>query len=290
MCGYLNDAPRNSPTEMQLRTQFEVGYHRFQEVAQKRDLPTDSVVFKVFTSGSFLDPEEVPTTTQDKIFEQLAQDRYVAEVAVESRPEFVLNWDPSGVQNLTQRKHLDVGVGLEAVTDHYRDTYIQKGFSFADFLTCNKRLQDFGVGMKAYLTLKPPFVTESVTIAETIKSIQVLGDLGVDTISVNPVAVQKNTLTDHLFKKHLFRPPWLFSVLLALEQGTYGLDLTQTRVLCDPIAAGKIRGTHNCKDPQCNQACIAVLHDAVKRQDFTNLLDQVNCNCKVLWHAEMALL
>ena len=71
--------------------------------------------------------------------------------------------------------------------------------------------------MKAYLTLKPPFVTESVAIAEIVKSFHILGDLGVDTISLNPVAIQKNTLTERLSKMHLFRPSWLFSVLLALN-------------------------------------------------------------------------
>ena len=133
MCGYLNDAPRNSPTESQIWTQFEVGYLRFREIAQKRELPPNSVVFKIFTSGKLFDPMEVPASTQEKIFDKLVLDEQIGEVAVESRPEYIMARDPSGVQNFTTRKHLDVGVGLEAVTDQFRDTYIQKGFLFRIF-------------------------------------------------------------------------------------------------------------------------------------------------------------
>ncbi|HMF33444.1 MAG TPA: archaeosine biosynthesis radical SAM protein RaSEA [Candidatus Lokiarchaeia archaeon] len=290
MCGYLNDAPLNPPTDADIRNQFIAGFHTFLERTQEKDLPAGSVVFKIFTSGSFFDHEEVPFNLQDEILSTLAADDHVAEIAVESRPEYVNAIDKEWVAGIAQAKHLDVGVGLEAVTDLFRDTYIQKGFSFADFMTCHEQLQQIGAGTKVYLTLKPPFVSESVAIAELVKSIRFLIDLGVDTISINPVAVQKNTLVESLFKKHLYRPPWLFSVLMALEEGTANKHLDKTRILCAPIAAGKGRGAHNCNDIVCSQTSLETLREAIAKQNFTDLVEKVQCQCKVGWLDELAIL
>ncbi len=290
MCGYLNDAPTNAPSEDQLRHQFQAGCQTFLQKVQEKKLSPASVAFKIFTSGSFFDPEEVPRSLQAEILASLARNPSVAEIAVESRPEFVAELDQQYLADVPRQKHLDVGVGLEAVSDAFRETYIRKGFSYADFLACHERLKAAGAGTKVYLTLKPPFASESASIAEVVQSIQTLLDLRVDTISLNPVAVQRNTLVDTLFHRKQYRPPWLYSVLLALELGTQGIDFGSTRILCDPIAKGKDRGAHNCRAPSCNEQSLDVLNTAVMAQKFQGLLDQSNCWCKTLWRDSLARL
>ncbi len=290
MCGYLNDAPVNAPSEDHLRHQFQDGCHIFLQKVQEKKLPPASVAFKIFTSGSFFDPEEVPRPLQAEILAWLAENPSVAEVAVESRPEFVAAQDQKWLAGVARQKHLDVGVGLEAVSDSFRDTFIHKGFSYADFLACHEQLKRAGAGTKVYLTLKPPLASESASIAEVASSIQTLLDLGVDTISLNPVAVQRNTIVDYLFQKKQFRPPWLYSVLLTLELGTRGKNLALTRILCDPIAKGKDRGTHNCRAPSCNEQSLDVLNTAVMAQKFQGLLAQANCWCKTVWRDSLARL
>ncbi len=290
MCGYLNDAPSNAPSEDQLRSQFQDGCRAFLQKIQEKHLPPASVAFKIFTSGSFFDPEEVPRSLQAEIFTWLAENPSVAEIAVESRPEFVTVLDQSWLAGVAHAKHLDVGVGLEAVSDSFRDTYIHKGFSYVDFLACHEQLKTAGAGTKVYLTLKPPLASESASIAEVVHSIQTLLDLGVDTISLNPVAAQRDTLVDTLFHRKQYRPPWLFSVLISLELGTHGKDLGSTRILCDPIAKGKDRGAHNCRIPSCNDQSLDVLHNAVMAQKFHGLLDQSNCWCKTVWRNSLARL
>jgi radical SAM enzyme (TIGR01210 family) len=251
-------------------------------------LPPSSIAFKIFTSGSFFDPEEVPHSLQAEIISWLAENPNVSEVAVESRPEFVAALDQSWLAESARRKHLDVGIGLEAVSDAFRDTYIHKGFSYADFLTCHEQLKTAGAGTKVYLTLKPPLAPESASIADVASSIQTLLNLGVDTISLNPVAVQRDTIVDLLFHRKQYRPPWLYSVLYALELGTAGKTLGETRILCDPIAKGKDRGTHNCRDPACNQQSLDLLNSAIMAQNFQGLLDQTNCWCKTVWRDLLA--
>jgi len=290
MCGYLNDAPQNSPSVDQLRNQFQEGFRIFLERVQAKNIAPSSVAFKIFTSGSFFDPDEVPSSLQSEILSKLGDTPTVAEIAVESRPEFIATLDKPWLATVAQKKHFDVGVGLEAVSDAFRETYIHKGFSYKDFLTCHEQLKSAGVGTKVYLTLKPPLASESVSIAEVTHSIQTLLDLGVDTISVNPVAVQRYTVVDYLHHWKQYRPPWLYSVLLSLELGTMGKDLRSTRILCDPIAKGKDRGAHNCRDPACNQQSLDVLHMAIIDQHFENLLNQTNCSCKTLWRDSLALL
>ncbi len=288
MCGYLNDAPANAPSEDQLRHQFQEGCRIFLQYLQAKNLPPSSVAFKIFTSGSFFDPEEVPHSLQTEIILWLAENPTVVEIAVESRPEFVAALDQSWLAGNAHKKHLDVGVGLEAVSDTFRDTYIHKGFSYADFLKCHEQLKAAGAGTKVYLTLKPPLAPESASIAEVASSIQTLLDLGVDTISINPVAVQRDTIVDLLFHRKQYRPPWLYSVLYALELGTTGKNFGMTRILCDPIAKGKDRGTHNCRSPSCNEQSLDVLNNAVMAQKFKGILDQSNCWCKTVWRDSLA--
>ncbi|OLS13065.1 MAG: histone acetyltransferase, ELP3 family [Promethearchaeota archaeon CR_4] len=290
MCGYLNDVPQNPPSEDQLRLQFHEGCRIFEQQIRAKNLPPASVTFKIFTSGSFFDQEEVPPALQADILSKLGDYPTVAEIAVESRPEFVNRLDQSWLAAVARKKHFDVGIGLEAVSDAFRETYIHKGFSYADFLASHQLLKTAGAGTKVYLTLKPPLASESSSIAEVVHSIQTLLALGVDTISLNPVAVQQNTVVDFLHHRKQYRPPWLFSVLLSLELGTREQNLHFTRILCDPIAKGKDRGAHNCRDPGCNQQSLEVLRSAITTQRFENLLDQTNCSCKILWRDSLALL
>jgi len=53
------------------------------------------------------------------------------------------------------------------------------------------------------------------------------------------MTIHKRTLVERLWKLGAYRPPWLWSAVEILKNA-------DAEIICDLVAAGKIRGPHNC--------------------------------------------
>ncbi len=291
MCGYNNDTVGKEIPVEAIITQFKTVMAQY-AVELGKNAP---VVLKIFNSGSFFDPEDVPVEVQDFIMETAAKHASIHEIAVESRPEHV------AVERVTTLKEklrdgqlLDVGVGLETWNDRVRDLFINKGFSLNAFLKAHSILEAAGAGTKAYVFLKPPFMTESRACKDALATIHHLLDLNISTISINPATIHANTLLEELWNCGEYRPPWLWTVQVVLSRA---LDTKSGRdaplIICDPVAPGKSRGPHNCKDKTCNQASVDVIRAAVAVQRKVEGLDplgggvKARCPCWLSWLDEM---
>ena len=67
---------------------------------------------------------------------------------------------------------------------------------------------------------------------------------------------------------------------------------SETLILCDPVAAGKLRGTHNCGT--CDESFITAIRDFSLNQD-TEVFSSLHCNCFAQWqhilkHEDMSLI
>lgn len=103
---------------------------------------------------------------------------------------------------------------------------------------------------------------------------------GVDTISINPTNIQMHTICNELEKVHQFRSPWLYSLLWILKHSISNNELQRTRVICDPSAAGKERGVHNCHPyDSSNDFCIEILHQFVKTQNIDMIPETFEDQC-----------
>src|SRR5207245_8349021 len=111
-----------------------------------------------------------------------------------------------------------------------------------------------GAAVKTYLLVKPPFLTEHESIEDAVRSGHD-ADPHSDTISFNPVNVQSHTLVDRLLRRGGYRPPWLLSVLDALER-TGELN---AHVKSHPTAGGMVRGAHNCGT--CDRAVVNAIEE-----------------------------
>ncbi|MDD1663555.1 MAG: archaeosine biosynthesis radical SAM protein RaSEA, partial [Methanomicrobiales archaeon] len=171
---------------------------------------------KIFTSGSLLDPREVPPDVRREI---LTAFRGRA-VIVETRPEFVTgDVVRECLEDLDTGSGLvsfSVAMGLETSSDVIREKCVNKGFSFGDFLAASRTARRAGAGVKAYLLLNPPSLTERESIEDVIRSVQDVHPHA-DAISLNPCTVQKGTEVERLWRHRAYRPPYLWSVILALS-------------------------------------------------------------------------
>jgi len=258
MCGYIADSNPDAQSSDIQKQLFEV-LARY---------GTGFRIVKLFTSGSFLDQEEVPIDARDAILSALAD---TPKVIVESRPEFVTSEILDHV--VRSNRHVEVAIGLETSNDDIRNSCINKGFTFRDFVRASKVAHSKGLTVKAYLLLKPPFLTESEALEDAIQSTHEVAPHA-DTISLNLCNVQKGTLVEALWKKRLYRPPWLWTAVEVLKRVKQ-----MATIVCDPVGGGTARGPHNCG--KCDRQVVSEIKEFSLSQDSTSFT--AACTDQLLW-------
>jgi radical SAM enzyme (TIGR01210 family) len=268
MCGYVAESVEGgSVAHEDLMAQVEKCLDHERENA---DDPAGQI--KIYTSGSFLDEREVPAETRQAIAATFGdRDRIV----VESLPDFV---DREKMSDFTdQGLETDVAIGLETATDRIRHDCVNKYFDFSEFERAAADAREMGAGIKAYLLMKPPFLSESEAIEDMQRSIRRCADVeGCHTVSMNPCNVQRHTMVEDLFHDDGYRPPWLWSVADVLES-TADEDVI---VVSDPVGHGSDRGAHNCGE--CDDRVQRAIKDFDLRQDPT-VFEEVTCECERTW-------
>ncbi|MEM0156382.1 MAG: archaeosine biosynthesis radical SAM protein RaSEA [Thermoplasmataceae archaeon] len=248
MCGYFNDIS-GKITEENLLKQVEF-------VSESME---GARVVKVFTSGSFLDPIEIPITVRKKFLESLAEK--ADKVLIESRTEYI-------TENNLKSLHetgipIRIAIGLESANDTVIRDSINKGSTFAKYLDAAYIIRKLGLELRTYLLLKPPFMSEAAAITDAIDSVRKVAQISND-VSINPMNIQKNTLVEKLWKKGLYRPPRLWSLArVILESSEFG-----TEVLSYPTGGNRERGVHN---DSFDQKLLDLIVEGSLSQDFSNL-------------------
>jgi radical SAM enzyme (TIGR01210 family) len=272
MCSYLLDGVQEKPTSEQIVSQF-------QTAMSELDGKQAPLSVKIYTSGSFLDEEEVPSEARIAILNSIAQDDRIREVVLESRPEYLIDSILSDVRSLLGDRIIEIGIGLESANDTVRSLCINKRFDLQMFKDALKTAKNYNIGMRAYVLLKPPLLTEREALQDALSTISEARGLGVTTVSVNPVNVQKYTLVERLWTRGNYRPPWLWSVLEVLREASRTSD-EWMKIICDPVAGGKRRGAHNCG--KCDGVIIDAIREFSLTQDST-VLENLTCDCISQW-------
>lgn len=230
---------------------------------------------KIYTSGSFFDPGEVPPPAVQEVADLFAGKLVIAE----TRPEFVnASWIEDFIARIDSGEWdtpLTVAIGLETVTDTIREKSIDKGFSWQDFLQAAGEARRGGAGIKAYLLHKPLFLTEAEAQEDMEQSIRAVDGIA-DMISMNPCNVQRNTELEYYWKRRAYRPPYLWSVLSILLSAS-------VFVSCDPVGGGHARGPHNCG--RCDPDLVKAIREYNLKADRGLLAEasEKECGCRDEW-------
>jgi radical SAM enzyme (TIGR01210 family) len=261
MCGY-NSASSSAVTTEDLLAQLDAAMERY------RDEP----FVKIYTSGSFLDDNEVPPEVRTEVFRRFSG---TERLLFESRPEFVL---PARVAGLPPQ--VTVALGLESANDAVLRESIHKGFSVADHRRAAQILQDAKLDIRNYVLLKPPFLSERAAIRDSLQTIRFASSYSTE-ISINPLNVQRGTLVERLWKRGNYRPPWIWSLMQVMEQGW---TEDGPRIVSSPSGGGTPRGVHNCRD------CDGELLKAIERFSFNQDVQELqghDCGCRKRWHGAL---
>jgi radical SAM enzyme (TIGR01210 family) len=272
MCGYARDTLGRSATEE------EIGLQIARALASYRDEP----YVKIYTSGSFLDPREVPESSRSRVAAAFAG--RARRLLVESLPEFAT---PEAIETLRESfgGTVEVALGLESTQPRVLSKAVHKHETPSEYLEAADRVRRAGASPKAYLLLKPPYLTERESIEDTVTSVA-RASPHFDTLSVNPVHLQGGTVVEHLFRRGLYRPPWLWSLAEVLVRGNR-VRAPGTRLVSFPTSGGNPRGVHNCL--RCDPAILSRVQEASLDQDFSPLETLPDCPCRETWRCSMAL-
>ena len=284
MCGYIEDANLEKVRQELIKNQFSYALNdKIDEIEKDKY----NYILKIFNSGSFFDDSEISSQIRRYIYNKVANIEKIKEFVIESRVEYVTTEVLLEIKELLPHKYVEIAIGLETINDYIRNNYINKGLSMSDFKRVVKLCKKLGIGVKTYLLFKPPFLNEQGAIDDCIVSIKELINLKVDSISINPVNIQKGTYLEHLWFQNRYRPPWYYSLFKCLKQSLNEKILNSVRILSDPSGAGTKRGIHNCLKRNCEENARKRLRNFVLSQNLEALeQDKVECDCKIKYKLE----
>jgi len=235
-------------------------------------------IVKIFTSGSFLDPSEIPVPVQQQILTTL--NNTAEKISVESRPEYITEKSLGAIQKNIPLKEFEVGIGLETSNDLVREKAINKGFMFQDFKKAAVLLKKHKAHVKTYVLLKPPFLTEKESLNDCINTAKDSAPY-TDLLSLNPTNIQRHTVVEYLWNRNQYRPPWLWSIVTFLQQSK---TITDAFVKCDVVGGGSIRGAHNCGI--CDKRVVHAIEEFSLTQD-NEVFSDLSCRCQEQWRDQL---
>jgi radical SAM enzyme (TIGR01210 family) len=216
---------------------------------------------KLYNSGSFFDSQAIPEADYPRIVSLLS---HFETVIVESHPKFI------GDRCLRFRDllkpDLHVALGLETVNPDLL-LRLNKKMSLQDFARSVSFLNSNGILARAFILLRPPFLSEEEGIHWAEKSLDFAYRVGVECCTIIPVR-EGNGAMDHLLKLGHFSRPDIRSLESVLE---YGIVLNSGRVFADLWDLNLFSSCSKCFERRKNRMNEMNL--------YQRIIDPVNCEC-----------
>src|SRR5205085_2086591 len=130
---------------------------------------------------------------------------------------------------------LEVAMGLETVHPEVLPR-LNKRMTLDDFATATRALHDAGIAVRAFILVRPPFLSDPEGLEWAKRSLDYAFSLGVECCTLIPTRAGNGAI-DELRRQGHFAPPSLDTLEKALE---YGLSLHAGRVFLDLWDIGQI--------------------------------------------------
>lgn len=196
--------------------------------------PAQSI--KLYNSGNFFDKQAIPPEDYGQIAQRV---RHYNTVIVENHPQLC---GPSGLEfrDLIGTR-LEVAIGLETIHPHVLPA-LNKQMTLDDFSRATEYLLVNQIAVRAFILLKPPFLSEAQGVEWAIRSIEYAFGLGVQCASVIPTR-GGNGIMEALAARGEFEPPRIASLEQVLEAG---LAMKRGRVFVDLWDVERFYGCRVC--------------------------------------------
>jgi archaeosine synthase beta-subunit len=217
---------------------------------------------KLYNSGSFFDERAIPEEDYPKIASLL---KNFDTIIVECHPKLINQKCLNFKEMLTPDLH--VALGLETVHPEILPK-LNKQMTSDDFSNAVSFLTKNGIQSRAFILLRPPFLSEPESIYWAERTIDFAFNAGVECCTVIPVRAGNGSM-DFLLEKGFFNLPGIHSLETVLE---YGIGLNSGRVFADVWDLGLFSGCSKCLDKRI--ARIIAINLSQKTQPA------VECECR----------
>lgn len=178
---------------------------------------------KLYNSANFFDPQAIPRADWPAIAHRVKR---FQTVIVENHPRLCTG-DCAQFRDLTGTQ-LEVALGLETIHPEILPR-LNKHMTTADFETAVTQLRSWDIPTRAFILLRPPYLTEAEGVDWACRSIRFAFDSGVRCCSVIPVR-GGNGIMEQLQMEGWYSPPSLAALEEVLD---FGLSLQRGRVFVD---------------------------------------------------------
>jgi archaeosine synthase beta-subunit len=216
---------------------------------------------KLYNSGSFFDPQAVPTQDWPAIAE-IAQ--LFERVIVECHPALISESAAKFARLLGGR--LEVAMGLETAHPDVLEK-LNKRMTAGMFQGAADMLREMEVDLRVFILAKPPFMSDDAARSWGRRSIDFSLQCGAGVVSVIPTRAGNGGLDD-LVRQGAFAEP---SLELLEDIVDYGIGLGRARVFADLWDLRRFSKCSNCFDARQER-----LHQMNSTQ---RVLPRITCDC-----------
>ncbi len=271
MCGFY------CSTNQGVKVSDEDYINQIEHVADTVDL-NDYPVVALYNDGNFLDEREISFEAQKKISSVLNSFPGIRRVVIESR----INDDSiemaQRIKKYLPDKELEILFGFESANPEVMNLCINKGFTARNYDHYLAKMKGSGVSFKPLLLLKPPFLTEQEAVSDVVATVGYLYARGIRRVDLEVTTVERNTVVHELWKKGLYSPPMLWSVLEVIRQykGMYGEGMDMY-ISPSQYSVQSLDVARNCGT--CDREILERID--MHNLDFnTEVFDGLDCDCK----------
>jgi radical SAM enzyme (TIGR01210 family) len=218
---------------------------------------------KLYNSGSFFDVRAIPSADYQRIATLIS---HFETVIVECHPRLIN--ENCLIFKRMLKPDLQVALGLETVHPDILPK-LKKQMTLYDFSEAVHFLKQNEIPSRAFILLRPPFLSELEGIYWAERSIEFAFDTGVECCTVIPVRPGNGAL-DKLKDMNLFALPDIKSLEKVLE---YGIQLKAGRVFADVWDIALFSSCKKCTDQRTNRLIHMNLYQEISAP--------ISCRCNI---------
>lgn len=233
----------------------------------------------LYNDGSLLKESEISFSILLNMISILDKKRTVQKIVIESKIEDITEEKLTKIREITN-KDFEIAVGFESANSIVRDYCINKSFDNDMFEKKCSISKEYNVNVIPLMMLKPCFLSEIEAFNDFIESLIYLDRFNLTRIDIELPTVQKYTLTHELWKRNMYSPAKLWTVIEILKK-KHQLKLN-TPVYISPqnYSVPAEEKAHNCSE--CDDIILKAFEEYNKFSDIS-IFDSITCSCKNEW-------
>lgn len=250
------------------------------EVIENTDLQFDEhKIICLYNDGSLLKESEIGFNALLTMLCILNKKETVHKIVIESKVEDITEEKLKKIRKTTT-KDFEIAVGFESANPLIRDYCINKSFDNEVFEKKCAIAKKYQINIIPLLMLKPSFLSEKEALNDFMNSLIYLDAFNLRRIDIELPTVEKYTLTHELWKRNMYRPAQLWTVIEILKN-KHQLNLKTPIYISPPnYSVSAEDQAHNCH--HCD-AIIFKAFEEYNRFADVSIFEPITCACKHEW-------